>query len=59
VWLDGGLRRIPLYLRQALQRGHRIAGPAVIVQEDTTVCIPGGFAGHVDRHLNLQLAVEA
>jgi N-methylhydantoinase A len=59
VWLDGGLRRIPLYLRQALRRGHRIAGPAIIVQEDTTVCIPGGFAGHVDRHLNLQLALEA
>jgi N-methylhydantoinase A len=59
VWLDGGLRRIPLYLRQALARGHRIAGPAIIVQEDTTVCIPDGFAGHVDRHLNLQLAVEA
>ena len=59
IWLDGALRRVPLYLRAALQRGHRIVGPTIIVQEDTTVCIPGGFAGHVDRHLNLQLTAEA
>lgn len=59
IWLDGALRRVPLYLRAALQRGQRIAGPTIIVQEDTTVCIPGGFAGHVDRHLNLQLTAEA
>jgi N-methylhydantoinase A len=59
IWLDGALRRVPLYLRDALQRGHRIVGPTIIVQEDTTVCIPGGFAGHVDRHLNLQLTAEA
>jgi N-methylhydantoinase A len=59
IWLDGALRRVPLYLRAALQHGHRIVGPTIIVQEDTTVCIPGGFAGHVDRHLNLQLAAEA
>jgi len=59
IWLDGALRRVPLYLRAALQHGHRIVGPTIIVQEDTTVCIPGGFAGHVDRHLNLQLTVEA
>jgi N-methylhydantoinase A len=58
IWLDGGLRRVPLYLRAALQRGHRIVGPTIIVQEDTTVCIPGGFAGYVDRHLNLQLTAE-
>jgi N-methylhydantoinase A len=59
VWLDGALRRVPLYLRAALQRGHRIVGPTIIVQEDTTVCIPDGFSGHVDRHLNLQLTAEA
>jgi N-methylhydantoinase A len=58
IWLDGCLRRVPLYLRAALQRGHRIVGPTIIVQEDTTVCVPGGFAGHVDGHLNLQLTAE-
>jgi N-methylhydantoinase A len=59
IWLDGALRRVPLYLRAALQRGHRIVGPTIIVQEDTTVCIPRGFAGRVDRQLNLQLTVES
>jgi N-methylhydantoinase A len=58
IWLDGALRRAPLHLRAALQHGHRIFGPSIIVQEDTTVCIPGGFTGYVDRHLNLQLTAE-
>lgn len=55
VWHDGALQRVPLYLRDALQHGHGICGPAVIVQEDTTICIPTGFAGSVDAHGNLHL----
>ena len=31
------------------------AGPAVIAQDDTTICIPAGFAGTVDAHGNLHL----
>ena len=55
VWHDGALRSVPLYLRDALQHGHGIRGPAVIAQEDTTICIPAGFAGSVDAHGNLHL----
>ena len=58
VWLDGALRRVPLYFRANLRHGHTIAGPAVVVQEDTTVCIPAGFAGTVDAQLNLHLVQE-
>ncbi|RVU19095.1 hydantoinase/oxoprolinase family protein [Methylobacterium oryzihabitans] len=58
VWLDGAERRVPLYWRAALRHGQTLAGPAVVVQEDTTTCIPGGFAGHVDAHLNLHLVRE-
>ena len=49
---------MPLYFRANLRHGHAIAGPAVVVQEDTTVCIPGGFAGTVDAQLNLHLVQE-
>jgi N-methylhydantoinase A len=59
VWLDGARHVVPLYLRSALGHGNTIAGPAIVVQEDTTVCIPGGFAGAVDAHLNLVLSAEA
>ena len=59
VWQDGGLHRVPLYLRETLQHGHRFAGPAIIAQEDTTVCIPAGFEATVDRLGNLHLTGAA
>ena len=55
VWYDGRSRPMPLYVRDALLHGHRLAGPAIIAQEDTTICIPAGFAGEVDGHGNLHL----
>jgi N-methylhydantoinase A len=55
VWYDGAERRMPLYLRDALLHGHSLAGPAIIAQEDTTICIPEGFAGRVDAWGNLHL----
>ena len=48
VWHDGTLTPMALYLRDDLLHGHRLSGPAIIAQEDTTICIPAGFAGEVD-----------
>ncbi len=56
VWHDGAAGRWPLYRRDALQHGHRLAGPAVVAQDDTTICIPAGFDGEVDAHGNLMLS---
>lgn len=58
VWLDGATRDVPLYLRDALRPGHRFAGPAVVAQQDTTVCIPEGFDAEVDAWLNLHLTLR-
>ena len=58
VWQDGRMHDMPLYLRATLQHGHRFVGPAIIAQEDTTVCIPSGFAAMVDRLGNLQLTAD-
>lgn len=58
VWLDGESREVALYHRAALQPGHRFAGPAVVAQDDTTICIPSGFDGHVDAGLNLHLTAR-
>ena len=56
VWYDGRHQRMPLFLRDSLRHGHRLSGPAVIAQEDSTVCIPPGYSGHVDAfgHLHLE-----
>lgn len=43
--------RCPLYGRQALRAGHRIVGPAVIEQYDTTVLILPGEVASIDRYL--------
>jgi len=58
VWYDGANRQMPLYLRDTLQHGHRLDGPAIIAQEDTTICIPEGFAGAVDGWGNLLLTAQ-
>ena len=45
---EGGARvaTVPFYRASALQPGHRLRGPAVIVRDDTTVFLePGDAAG--------------
>ena len=56
VFMDGALRRVPLYIRDGLVPGHRFSGPAVIAQSDCTTCVPGGLHGEVDGFGNLILA---
>lgn len=58
VWLDGASREVALYHRAALLPGHRFAGPAVVAQDDTTICIPDGFDAEVDSGLNLHLSLR-
>jgi N-methylhydantoinase A len=55
VWYDGSMQIMQLFLRDDLLHGHRLSGPAIIAQEDTTICIPAGFSGEVDAHGNLHL----
>ncbi len=55
VWHDGAETTMALYRRDDLLHGHRLSGPAIIAQEDTTICIPAGFDGAVDAWGNLHL----
>ncbi len=58
VFFDGGWHDVPLYRRAALLAGHRFNSPAVIAQDDTTACIPPGFAARVDATGNILLELE-
>jgi N-methylhydantoinase A len=58
VWQGGDHAAMALYLRANLHHGQRFAGPAIVAQEDTTVCIPAGFAAEVDAFGNLHLLTE-
>ena len=53
VFFDGGWMETPIYDRAKLSPGNMVAGPAVIVQDDTTTVIEPGYAGAVDRFGNI------
>ncbi|MCC6887513.1 MAG: hydantoinase/oxoprolinase family protein [Hyphomicrobiales bacterium] len=48
----------PIYDWDRLEPGHRIAGPALIDDRTTTVLVPRGFGGAVDRYGNLLLTAD-
>ena len=57
VWLPeaGGFVSCPVYDRDRLRPGHRIAGPAVVEQMDATTVILPGMAARVEPYANLIL----
>ncbi len=57
AWFDGRATETRLYDRERLRPGHRIGGPAVVFQYDTTTVIPPGWTGEIDRLGNLLLAI--
>ena len=54
AWIDA-----PVYERSRLRPRDEIAGPAIVVQTDTTSLILPGYAAAVDAHLNLVIAEPA
>jgi N-methylhydantoinase A len=60
VYFDetGDFAVTPIYRRERLRAGHRLAGPAIVEQMDsTTVILPGQHAD-VDPHANLLIGVR-
>jgi N-methylhydantoinase A len=55
IWLEeaGDFVSCPVYDREQLGNGHRIAGPAIIEQMDATTLILPGQRATVDPYLNL------
>ncbi|MDQ0327581.1 N-methylhydantoinase A [Rhodopseudomonas julia] len=48
-----------LYLRHDLAPGHFFEGPAIVLQSDSTTCIPEGFSASVDGFGNIMLQATA
>ncbi|WP_248311585.1 hydantoinase/oxoprolinase family protein [Bosea sp. ASV33] len=55
VWLPetGGFTDCPIYDREKLGPGHKVAGPAIIDQMDSTTLVLPGQVATVDAYLNL------
>ena len=58
VYFDGNFVAANIYDRALLAAGHRIPGPAVILQTDSTTVIHPGHLGEVDTHLNILIRPE-
>ncbi|MEQ9333924.1 hydantoinase/oxoprolinase family protein [Thalassobaculum sp.] len=58
VYYDGRHHEAALYRRAELRAGQRFAGPAVVLQDDCTTCVLGGFVAEVDSYGNLILTAE-
>jgi N-methylhydantoinase A len=54
----GGWHDTPIYSREKLAPGHRLTGPAVVEQSDTTTVIEPGMELEVDRDGNLLVKVK-
>ncbi len=58
VWFrDSGFADTPIYDRARLGPGHRLKGPAVVEQTDTTTIVPPGASLEVDAAGCLQISV--
>ena len=49
VWVDGGFQPAVIYDRARLRAGDRIAGPAIVVEMDSTTLVLPGCEAVVDR----------
>ncbi|MBT6430054.1 MAG: hydantoinase/oxoprolinase family protein [Rhodospirillaceae bacterium] len=58
VYFDGGFLNANIYDRKQLRAGHRLVGPAVVTQADSTTVIHPGHVGVVDRYLNILISLE-
>jgi N-methylhydantoinase A len=53
VYFQGEWLPTRIYDRGKLRPGHRIAGPAIVTEFDSTTVVLSGHAAEVDRYLNL------
>ena len=58
VYFDGNFVSANIYDRGRLSAGHRIPGPAVITQRDSTTVIHPGHFGEVDAYLSILIYPE-
>jgi N-methylhydantoinase A len=52
---DGKTVETPRYNRDRLKAGHRIPGPAILVQHNSTTLLPPGYAAEVTEFGNLHI----
>lgn len=57
VYFEGRWHDTPIYARSLLRAGHRLEGPAIVEQMDSTTVILPGQAGEIDELGNILITV--
>jgi N-methylhydantoinase A len=55
VYFDGEYHDTPIYDRAELRAGNEIAGPAIVIEEDSTVVIQPNHTATIDRYANIEI----
>jgi len=55
VYFDETTRETPIYDRTALRPGNEIAGPAIVIEDDSTIVVQPGHTATIDRYANIEL----
>jgi N-methylhydantoinase A len=55
VYFDGAYRETPVYDRTELRPGNEIAGPAIVVEDDSTVVVQPDHTATIDRYANIEI----
>ena len=59
VWFGGRAYDCPVWDRERLPEGARLAGPAIVEEFGATTVVPPGWRGAMDEHGNLRFEREA
>ncbi len=59
VYFEGGWRDTPVYPWRGLLAGHRMEGPALIIQDGGTILIEPGCRAHVTGYGDIAIEVDA
>jgi N-methylhydantoinase A len=53
AYFDGEFRKTPIYERTLLKPNNKLAGPAIIIQRDSTTLVLPGYTAIIDTHMNV------
>jgi len=56
VYFDGNYYDTPIYDRAELAAGNEISGPAIVVEDDSTIIIQPDYTATVDQYANLEIS---
>ena len=55
VYFDGSYVETPIYDRAELRPGNEVSGPAIVVEDDSTVVIQPDHTATIDRYANIEV----